>query len=138
MKDRLFLDANVVLDFVLAREPYLKDAEALFKLRDREEVDFYRSALTLANLAYITQRAKKNATSFISILLKWVYVIDLGKDFFHLTLSSQLRDFEDGLQYFSALKIQGLDAIITRNKSDFRPSKIAVLTPSEYLKLHKP
>ena len=41
-------------------------------------------------------------------------------------------DFEDGLQYYSAIENQ-IDVIITRNKKDFKKSKIPVLTAKEFL-----
>jgi predicted nucleic acid-binding protein len=47
-------------------------------------------------------------------------------------LNSKFKDFEDALQYFSALK-NGCNIIITRNVKDFKESEIPVMTPAEYL-----
>jgi len=41
-------------------------------------------------------------------------------------------DFEDGLQYYSAIE-NSVDIIITRNKKDFKRSKLPVLTAKEFL-----
>jgi predicted nucleic acid-binding protein len=134
MSRRLFLDTNVVLDFFLERNPFSIEAESIFRLRQEEKVDFSISSLTLANLAYFITRAKKNPFEIIGTLLEWTRVVELDRKIFEQTLSSRFKDFEDGLQYFSALKEKDVDVIVTRNKSDFRASEILVQTPSEFLK----
>lgn len=48
------------------------------------------------------------------------------------SLASQFSDFEDAMQYYTALKVKA-DAIITRNAKDFAPSKLPVMTAGEYL-----
>lgn len=114
--EKLFIDTNVVIDFFLEREPYSEDATLLFELRSQGKVEFYLSALTLANLAYLAQRSKRDPFGIISVFLNWVNIVDLRKDIFLQTLSSRFDDFEDGLQYFSALQVKGINAIITRIK----------------------
>lgn len=50
-------------------------------------------------------------------------------------LKNDFKDFEDSVQYASALTIDGVDAIVTRNVKDYRSSKIAVMTPLHFLKM---
>ena len=50
-------------------------------------------------------------------------------------ITSSFKDFEDGLQYFSALETGGIEIIITRNIKDFRPSVISVLTLQDFFKM---
>jgi hypothetical protein len=50
-------------------------------------------------------------------------------------LKNEFKDFEDSIQYSSALTIKDLDAIITRNVKDYRNSKIAVMTPLNFLNM---
>jgi predicted nucleic acid-binding protein len=134
MSDRLFLDTNVLFDFVFEREPFINEAEILFKLREKNSVEFYLSALSLANIAYFAKKLNKNPQHIISIILEWFNVVPLDSDSFIQTLSADFKDFEDGLQYFSASRINGLHGIITRNKKDFESSTLPVMTPSEYIK----
>jgi len=47
-------------------------------------------------------------------------------------LNSEFSDFEDSLQYFSALRTN-CDIIITRNGKDFKKSQIPIMTPDEFL-----
>jgi hypothetical protein len=52
-------------------------------------------------------------------------------------LKNDFSDFEDSVQYSSALSVIGLDAIITRNIKDYRNSSIAVMTPVDFLKIRE-
>ena len=47
-------------------------------------------------------------------------------------LNSDFSDFEDSLQYYSALRAE-CDIIITRNGKDFKKSQIPIMTPDEFL-----
>ena len=46
---------------------------------------------------------------------------------------SDFEDFEDGLQYFTAIE-NGQDCIITRNLKDYKKSRIPVMNAEQYLK----
>jgi len=48
------------------------------------------------------------------------------------SLISNFDDFEDAVQYFSAVHHQS-EVILTRNKKDFKNSEIPVMTPTEFL-----
>ena len=52
-------------------------------------------------------------------------------------LKNDFSDYEDSVQYSSALTIQGINAIITRNIKDYKNSKIAVMTPLNFLKMRE-
>lgn len=47
---------------------------------------------------------------------------------------SDFKDFEDALQNYSAQQEKGLTLIITRNIKDYKNSRLAVMTPEDYLK----
>jgi hypothetical protein len=49
-------------------------------------------------------------------------------------LYSDFKDFEDALQNYSAELNKEIDIIITRNIKDFKYSKLAVMTPDQFLK----
>jgi predicted nucleic acid-binding protein len=53
----------------------------------------------------------------------------------NLSLDSEFKDFEDAIQYYTAVE-NNLDLIITRNLKDFKQSKVPVLTAFEYLSTH--
>jgi len=121
MNYKLFLDTNVVFNLIFERPPFNEDVAKLLQLQDIFPVDFYISALTLANAAYHLKKTGKNVSFVIDKLLQWFHVIELEKTDFEKTISSKFKDFEDGLQHFSAYKIKKIDAIITRNKKTLSP-----------------
>lgn len=134
MSKCIFLDANIVLDLVLQR--FVEDARNVFELGNKENTKLYASALTFAHVAYFAKRFGKDPYSIIKNLLQWINVVDCKKSHFEKNLIAIFSDFEDGLQYFSAVDVMEIDAIITRNKKDFKKSEIPVYTPSEFLMLY--
>jgi predicted nucleic acid-binding protein len=132
MMQRIYLDTNIVLDFMLNRAPFINEVERIFKLKDELLLEFSVSALTLANVAYTLDKLKEVPHPHISKMLNWFTVVDLSIDIIQQTVVSKFNDFEDGLQYFSALKIEA-DVIVTRNKIDFKHAQLPVYTPQEFL-----
>jgi predicted nucleic acid-binding protein len=133
---KIFIDTNIVLDLLGKREPFYEDAAKLFSLADRGKVKLYVSSLTIANANYVLSKLK-NAKEARVILLKFkilVVVLELNDKIIELSLNDEsFKDFEDGLQYYTAVENQS-NIIITRNLKDFKSSKIPVMTTSQYLK----
>jgi len=93
------------------------------------------SALTFANTNYILTKLKssKEAREILRKFKVLVEVVSLDDKITELALSDDtFPDFEDGLQYYSAIE-NDIDIIITRNKKDFKNSKLPVLTAKEFL-----
>ncbi len=136
---KIFIDTNIVLDLLGQREPFYEDAAKLFSLADRGEIKLYVSSLTIANSSYVLSKLK-SAKDARSILIKFkilVTVLELNDKIVELSLNDDsFSDFEDGLQYYTALENEA-DILITRNLKDFKSSKISVMTASQYLKKQK-
>jgi predicted nucleic acid-binding protein len=132
----IFIDTNIVLDLLGKREPFYEDAAKLFSLADRGKVKIYVSALTIANSNYVLSKLT-SAKEARAILLKFkilVTVLSLNDKIIELSLNDDaFKDFEDGLQYYTALENEA-DILITRNLKDFKSSKMPVMTASQYLK----
>jgi predicted nucleic acid-binding protein len=131
MIQKIFFDTNIILDVILDRLPFSNDASEMLSVIDEYDLEIYASSLSIANTAYILDKLKQKPHAIISKLLYWVKVIDLNKEIIDQTAISKFEDFEDGLQYFSALSTKGIEAIITRDKKGFTLSKIPVFTPAE-------
>lgn len=133
--EKLFIDTNIVIDLLAKREPFYKEAQDLFTLSDKKEVLLQISALTFANAFYSIVKHHKSvdAKKYLSKFKVLVEVLPLDVKAIELALASDFVDFEDGLQYFTAMDHES-DIIITRNKKDYKTSKIPVLTAGEYLK----
>jgi predicted nucleic acid-binding protein len=131
----LFLDTNIIIDLLAKREPFYRSAAHLFSLADKMKLQLCVSALTFANTNYILLREKKpeEAKLILRKLKLLVKVISLDDKIIGLSLNdSDFKDYEDALQYYSALENEA-NMIITRNLKDFQKSKIPVLTAEQFL-----
>jgi len=136
--DRLLVDTNIVIDLLAKREKFLTEAQELFTLSDKKEVKLYVSSLTFANTHYILSQSLKIDDSR-KILRKFkvlVEVLPMDDKIIDLSLDSDFKDFEDAIQYYTALE-NNLELILTRNLKDFKLSRIPVLTAKDYLQLNK-
>lgn len=132
---RLLIDTNIVIDLLAKREAFYLEAAALFSLADKGELTLTVSSLTFANTNYILSKIKSEKESRVILRRFKVLVETLALDdkITELALSDvNFPDFEDGLQYYSAIENQ-VAVIITRNKKDFRNAKLPVMTAKEYL-----
>ncbi|WP_405410373.1 type II toxin-antitoxin system VapC family toxin [Maribacter sp. Asnod1-A12] len=133
--NRLLIDTNIVIDLLSRREKFYDEAAELFSRADKKELELAISSLTFANTNYILSKLKspKDARQVLRKFKVLVEVLSLDDKITELALSDEkFPDFEDGLQYYSAIENQ-IDIIITRNKKDFKNSNIPVLTAKEFL-----
>lgn len=130
----IFLDTNIILDFLMKRDDFLKDAERILDMGYNQECKLFLSSLSFSNIAYIArQRYRGNELyDLLDKVREMMDVADVDKWAVERALKLRAKDFEDALQYYSALKINA-DYIITRNKKDFSFSDIKVLTPKEFI-----
>lgn len=137
MAFKLYIDSDVVIDFFTDRQPHANPASELFELNAQTEVILYLSATSINNIYYIVRRflGHKKTLEVIETLSEITEVVGVTKKEIIQALKNDFKDFEDSIQYSSALTIKGLDAIITRNIKDYRNSKIAVMTPLDFLKM---
>lgn len=132
---KLLIDTNVVLDLLAKRKPHHIESMQLFSLADKKEVDLVISTLSIVNVHYIlSERMKiKDSRSILGKFKVLVNAYELNDKIIDLALNDMnFKDFEDGLQYYTALESE-CDLIVTRNLKDFKESAIPVLSPKEYL-----
>lgn len=132
---RIFIDTNVLIDFVCQRESFSHEASILFDLAYKRKVEIAISALSVINAYYVGMKYKfqyEKLQETLKAILSMIEVVGLDKSILEDAFSMSVKDFEDASQYYSALSCHS-DYIITRNKKDFPFSKITVLTPREFL-----
>ena len=132
--DKLLVDTNIVIDLLSRREEFYAEAQQLFTLSDYNKVKLFVSSLTIANTHFLLSREKTGAEAR-KILIKFkilAKVLPLTDKILELALVSDFKDFEDAIQYHTALE-NDLEIIISRNKKDFKNSILPVLTAKEYL-----
>lgn len=132
----LFIDTNIVIDLLSRREPFYDESATLFSLADQKIIEINISSLTVANTSYtlLRQINSKKTKEILRKLRLIVNILPLDDKIIGLALNDDsFSDFEDGLQYFTAIE-NNQDIIITRNLKDFRASRLPVMTARQFLK----
>jgi predicted nucleic acid-binding protein len=132
---RVLVDTNILLDFLLQREPFFKDAELLFQSIEAGQVIGYVTATTLTDIFYISRkhtRSDEQARQAVSETLTAMVICPIDRAVLESAFNSGLVDFEDAVQIFGAVA-QGLDAILTRDNKGFLSSPIPVLSVQDLL-----
>jgi len=137
MEYNLFVDSDIVIDFFTDRAPHANPASELFELNEQESVNLYLSAVSINNIYYVVRKflGHKKTLEVVETLTEMTEIIGTTKMEIMQALKNDFSDYEDSIQYSTALTIKGLDAIITRNIKDYRNASIAVMTPLNFLKM---
>ena len=132
----LFIDTDVIIDFLIDRKPYSREAAVLFTLIEQKKLRGYSSSLTFSNLYYILRKVQTHnkVISKLDSLSKILNIFKVGEQTIKNAINSGFPDFEDSIQYFCARDNRRISVIITRNTKDYRNSEIPVMTPGDYLK----
>lgn len=136
---KIFIDTNIVIDLLSRREPFYNEAANLFSLADKKGIELTVSSLTIANTSYtlLRQKTSNEAKEVLRKLRLIIKILPLDDKIVGLALNDDsFSDFEDGLQYFTAIENRQ-DLIITRNLKDFKNSKLPVMTANQFLETIK-
>lgn len=134
----IFIDTNVILDVFHLRHPFYSTSSDLLAKCEKGEHTGFMNLISLANIHYISSKivGKEQSISNLKVLLGFIKITPSNSDLAKQALYSEFNDLEDALQHFSAVAIDNIGAIITRDLNDFKTSDIPVYTPSEFLKLN--
>ena len=128
---RVFLDTNILIDYIQARAGGDNAKQLLMRGRNGE-VSLYASFLTFANMAYILN-GKVDVYELFAMLTGFITVLPMDSEQLQSALNQRVKDFEDMLQYQCA-KVAGCDIIITGNKRHFTEfSDLPLMTANEFL-----
>ncbi len=132
--DKLFIDSDILLDVFAKRKSYYLRSSKLLALIEKNKIFAFTSSLVFANLHYILRKSKSKdfALQILRKIRILVSVLPITEKIIDQALNSNFPDFEDAIQYYAS-KEGKIDSIITRNKSDYKNSKLPVYTPEEYL-----
>jgi predicted nucleic acid-binding protein len=132
--EKVFVDTDIILDLLSERDPFYIHSATLFSKADKGEIKIFVSSLSFANLNYMLSRhysadqARKKLLKFKTL----VTVLAVNDKIIDLALSSDFKDFEDGIQYFTSIE-NNLKVLLTRNLRDFKTSEIPVMTAEQFL-----
>ena len=131
---KILVDVNVFIDVLTKRAGWEGSLRVLNLVRQSHEVEGWASALTVPLLYFFRLRVvgERQARADAQASVQGFRLVPLSDAIIHQALTSALPDFEDNIQLASAEAISA-DHVITRNKKDFQPAQIAILTPEEWL-----
>ena len=131
---KVFLDTNVLIDFLAGREPFAKDASVIVGMCDRKEIDGCFASLSACDIVYILRRASDavELRRRITELSDIIEMLDTRAMEVKAALAGGEGDFEDAVQRICAER-NGADVIITRDKTGFADASIPVKTPAEFI-----
>ena len=140
---KLFLDANILVSVLNKEYPLFTYTSRILSLSDAPGFDIYTSPVCLAIAFYFAEKKFKGkvAKEKIAVLCQHIKITTTGSFSVKRALANNsIKDFEDGLQYYSALD-SDCTCIITEDIQDFYFSEIEVLKSErfflKYLSKHK-
>lgn len=130
----ILFDTNIILDALLQREPFVKEAAKLFMAIDKKVITGFLCATSMTTVNYILSKSigYKKALFAVQQLLRLFMVAPVNYDVLFTASTSGFKDFEDAVLYESALTVQAR-GIVTRNPGDFKKAKIQIYSPTELL-----
>jgi predicted nucleic-acid-binding protein len=133
---KAIVDTNIVLDVLLAREPFAAVARTVFALVEQSKVEGFLSATSITTVDYLLTQSlsRKDAKRALHRLLEIFNIAPVNRSVIEEALASKMPDFEDAVLTHSGHLI-GADVVVTRNIKDFKHSVIKALEPSEFLSL---
>ncbi|HKL66659.1 MAG TPA: PIN domain-containing protein [Bacteroidales bacterium] len=135
----LFIDTDVIIDFITDRQPFSREAAQVFTLIDQRKVRGFTSAFSYSNLYYVLSKyaSHKKVITMLKELSELAGILKVDDDIIKSSLASDFKDFEDAIQYYTAQGYKRIDVIITRNIRDYKKSSLPVMTPETFLKTYK-
>jgi predicted nucleic acid-binding protein len=132
----LFIDTDVIIDFLIDRKPHSREAAIIFTLIEQKKIKGYASSLTFSNLYYVLRKVESHnkVLTKLDSISRLVTILKVDQQTIKDAIASGFQDFEDSIQYYCARDYKKIDVLITRNTKDYKNSEIPVMTPADYLK----
>ncbi len=134
----IFLDTDVIIDYITDRKPFSDKAEMVFALIENKKIKGHTSSLCFSNLYYLMrqQMTRPKTISLLKDLASILNILKVDEDSIIQALNSEFKDFEDAIQYYSASDYKRIDLIVTRNIKDYKHAILPVMTPDTLLKTY--
>ena len=133
----VFVDTNILIDVFTQREDFYINSARVLSLIDKGKFKGFVSALTYPNIHYILRKilGKRKAIETLEKTKTICDTVPLDIKCIELAIVSDFSDFEDAIQYYSAVNSNCV-CIITRNPKHFKRGEISALNPEEFLSIY--
>ena len=130
---QVFLDTNVIIDYLGNRTGFYDDAAVIMSLAINQKIELNAAAMSFATASYILSKNNNNdrIKTLIADFCKICRVVSTDEECVNYATLSDFEDFEDAMQYKCAQKAKA-DYIVTRNIKDFKTANIKVRTPEDF------
>lgn len=135
---KIFLDTNIVIDFLGERVPFYEPSAKVMTLADKKKIQLFTTPLTIAN-AHDVLSKYESPKSALEKIRKFKLLCDIAlmdNEAMEKAVNAGFKDFEDAMQYFSAIA-SGCGVILTRNEMDFKNALVPVMNADTFLKAMK-
>jgi predicted nucleic acid-binding protein len=134
MKEKIFIDSDIILDVLAQRDKFYESAAKIFDLGYAKNLDLYTTAVVFANVFYILRKKhgiekSREQLKKLRLILK---ILPVNEKIVDDVLTSKFGDFKDGLQYFSA-RGNRIPVILTRNIRNYKVKDVIIQSAEEYI-----
>lgn len=132
---RVLFDVDVILDLLLDRSPFSRDAAILLSKAEQGDLSGHICATAVTTIHCIARKAvgDNRARAEVRKLLTLLEPLAVNRAVLEAALDATFRDFEDAVSH-EAARQAGVECIITRNIRDFKGSQIPVYSPSDLVR----
>jgi len=130
-------DTNILLDVLANRTPFVDVSQKLWELSELNEIHGVISILSFNNIFYIVRKASNEivARECLRKLRDVFQPIEIDSKILHQAMDSQIKNFEDAIQYFSSIRAKA-SHLVTRNPVDYPSDPILpVVSPEIFLNI---
>ncbi|MDY6333595.1 MAG: PIN domain-containing protein [Lachnospiraceae bacterium] len=132
---RAVIDTCVIVDALQSREPFCRDAEAIFMLCANQQFEGFLTAKAITDIYYLTHRQTHSDKTTREVLIRLCALfglLDTTALDIRKAISAEIADFEDAVMVETAVR-SGMDCIVTRNTRDYSKAPVPVCTPTEFV-----
>lgn len=132
---KVFLDANVLVSVLNKEYPLFPHSARILSLADQRRFQLYTTPICLAIAFYFAEKkcGTAQAKQKIQVLSSKLHIAAVDSQTVTNAVSNpSVMDFEDGLEYYSALQ-HDCKAIITEDSEGFYFSEIPVFDCRKFL-----
>lgn len=133
----IFIDANILVSVLNKEYPSFTYTSRIMSLADSKRFKIYTSPVCLAIAFYFAQKKNRStAKKKIETLVNHIHIAECSAACIKRSLQNpSVKDFEDGLEYYSALESK-CTCIIIEDTSDFYFSDIEVVNSKSFVEKH--
>ncbi len=139
---KVFLDTNVILDWLLNRENcFSKEAKIIIELAENKKLKLFISSGSIYTITYLLQKVIKDSNELRETIIEILGIITIqncSQNRYIEACKNSINDLEDAFQYEIALSNIEIEYFITGNLKDFKGisnSPLKILNPAQFLKI---